>query len=122
MTEQMSAKEYRDAFARERKPSKYRNVRTTVDGITFDSKREAERYGELKTMEAAGVISDLELQPRFPLTVNDERVGTYVGDFMYHDNEDMRYVVEDAKGVRTDVYKLKRKLVKAIYDITIQEV
>src|SRR5690606_369436 len=72
MTEQMSAKEYRDAFAKERKPSKYRNVRTTVDGITFDSKREAERYGELKTMEAAGVISDLELQPRFPLTVNDE--------------------------------------------------
>ena len=111
------------------KPSKYRNIRTKVDGITFASKREAKRYTELKLLERAGEISHLELQPRFPLEVEGEKICVYVADFQYwdHDSERTgalpgRCHVEDVKGVRTPVYKLKKKLVEALYDVVIEEV
>jgi dsDNA-binding SOS-regulon protein len=65
--------------------SKYGAVRTEVDGISFASKKEARRYSELKLLERAGEIADLQLQPRFPLTVNGVRVCTYVADFQYRD-------------------------------------
>ncbi|MGD9714830.1 MAG: DUF1064 domain-containing protein [Thermomicrobiales bacterium] len=104
-----------------KKPSKYKAVRTTLDGITFASKREAERYATLKLLEKAGDITKLELQPRYPLVVNDQLVGNYVADFRYRD-EQGNTVVEDAKGVKTPVYKLKKKLMKAIYGIEVREV
>lgn len=92
---------------------------TTVDGIKFHSKREAARYGKLKWMEKVGIISSLELQPRFEITVNGQKICTYVGDFEYTENG-VR-VVEDVKGYRTPEYRLKSKLMLAVHGITIRE-
>ena len=96
--------------------SKYKAKKTVVDGITFDSKKEARRYQELKLLEMAGAIKDLVLQPRFLLQDKfkykgkTERKIEYVADFKYLDTKTGRVVVEDTKGYRPDVYKLKRKL------------
>lgn len=98
---------------------KYRAVPTTVDGIRFDSKGEAMRYGELKLLEQAGVISGLQLQPKFSLEVNGVKLGSYVADFEYVERGER--VVEDFKGVRTPVYQIKKKLVKALHGIDIFE-
>lgn len=100
--------------------NKYRNKPTVVDGLRFASQREAERYQALKLLERAGQIRGLQLQVRYPLTVNGQDVATYVADFTYWVGD--LQVVEDAKGVRTQVYALKAKLMKALYGITIQEV
>lgn len=99
--------------------SKYGNVKTTVDGITFDSRKEADRYSELKLLERTGAISDLALQPRFPIEINGRKVCTYIADFSY--NSYGSRVFEDAKGMKTAVYKLKKKLVEAQYGITVVE-
>lgn len=101
--------------------AKYHNKRTTVDGITFDSKKEAQRYSELKILERGGKISQLVLQPRFELQESFKKNGKtyrkieYVADFMYRDNEKNVTIVEDVKGVKTDVYKLKRKMFEKVY-------
>lgn len=112
-------------------PSKYRAVRTAVDGIVFDSKREAARYLEL--LDRHVVIRNLEIQPRFPLKGADGSiVGVYVADFryqesMHHHGPDGAFdawtedVVEDVKGVKTPVYRLKKKLFEAQYGIQIRE-
>ena len=100
---------------------KYKNVKTTVDGITFDSRKEAARYCNLKLLQKAGEISELELQPRYPLTVNGVIVATYIADFRYVKKGFINYTVEDVKGVKTPVYRLKKKLMKAIYKIDILE-
>jgi len=94
----------------------------TVRGIVFHSKREAKRYEELCLMERGGLIADLELQPEFPIVVNGTKVCVYRADFRYIDTSDGSEVVEDAKGYRTEIYKLKRKLVEATWGIDIQEV
>lgn len=93
--------------------SKYHNIRTNG----FDSKKEAGRYQELKLLEKAGVIMALELQPRFLLqdSFSDKkgikyRKIEYVADFKYFDKEMNCAVVEDVKGMKTEVYKLKKKL------------
>src|SRR5579863_8288254 len=99
--------------------SKFRNERTRVDGKEFASRKEAERYGELKLLERGGVISNLELQPRFALTANGVTCGHYIGDFRYI--EKGITVVEDCKGMRLPLYILKRKLMKALYNIEIRE-
>ena len=103
--------------------SKYRNQRTEVSGIKFASKREAKRYQELKTLEKAGVITHLALQVRYPLTVNGIKVCTYVADFTYarHGYFQSERVVEDCKGYRTPMYKLKKKLMFAVHGIKITE-
>lgn len=109
--------------------SKYGNKKTEIDGITFDSKHEAYRYVELKYMERAKLITDLQLQRRFTLLGAQkdkdgkviERPITYVADFCYKDKCG-NLVVEDAKGAKTEVYKIKRKLMLSIYGIRIQEV
>ena len=111
------------------RPSKYGNRKTKVFGITFDSKHEAERYMELRAMEKAGKIKGLELQKPFVLIPNQkdesgriaERAIRYIADFTYK-TPDGRTVVEDAKGCRTDVYKLKKKLMRYIFGIEIKEV
>jgi hypothetical protein len=86
----------------EKKRGKYRNQPTEVDGHTFPSIREADRYRLLKAQLAAGEISELELQPRFPLHVRDWRgishvIGEYIADFRYR--RDNSAVVEDSKGM-----------------------
>lgn len=99
--------------------SKYRNVRTTIGTHKFASKREAKRYCELRLLEHAGRIENLHLQQKFPLMVNGVKVCTYIADFCYVERG--LPVVEDVKGVRTPIYRLKAKLMQACYDIKIRE-
>lgn len=105
--------------------SKYHAKKTTVDGITFDSKREADRYIALKSMEENGIIENLrrqvryELVPAFDVDGRHYRPVYYVADFVYR--EDGREVVEDVKGMRTDVYRLKSKLFARRYGMSIKE-
>ncbi len=101
--------------------SKYRNVKTVVDGIRFDSKKEARRYQELKLLEKAGEISHLELQPivhvvigGVKLVFDSGRRVTYKCDFRYFDERCKRYILEDTKGFRTHTYKLKKAMVRAM--------
>lgn len=101
--------------------NKYGAVRTEVDGIVFASRAEARHYGRLKILERAGEITDLELQPKYDLHVNGVKVAYYKADFRYV-TRDGQTVVEDVKGVKTPVYRLKKKMLKAEYGIDIQEV
>lgn len=93
---------------------KYLNKKTIVDGISFDSKKEARRYQELKQLQQSGAITALrlqpvyELQPKFKCNGKTERAITYKADFEYI--EDGKTIVEDTKGMLTEVFKIKRKL------------
>ena len=93
---------------------KYHAVPTAVDGYRFASQREARYYQNLKLLEKAGAIQDLELQPVFPLVVNGVVIGKYVADFRYVDCETGEVVTVDVKGFRTKEYKLKKRLVEAL--------
>lgn len=105
--------------------SKYHARKTTVDDITFDSRREADRYLVLKGMEEDGTIEGLrrqvryELIPAFDVDGKHYRPVYYVADFVYE--EDGKEVVEDVKGMRTDVYRLKSKLFARRYGMSIKE-
>ena len=122
---------------------KYHSKKTVIDGITFDSRKEAERYSELKLLERCGAISNLELQKVYELIPAQyelyERYGkngnrikdgkkciekscVYKADFVYIDNETGQQVVEDVKGFRTKEYKIKKKLMLYIHGIKIKEV
>lgn len=102
------------------KAHKYRAVTTIVDGISFRSKKEARRYSELRFLEKSKLITDLELQPRYPIAIKGKHVCDYYADFKYLQMG--KYVVEDVKGFKTDVYRLKKKLVEAEYGITVKEI
>lgn len=101
--------------------NKYRAQRTTVDGIRFASRMEARRYTQLWLMQRAGEILDLELQPEFPVEINGIRVFKYVADFRYVDRATGETIVEDTKGYKTPVYRLKKICVEAGYGIKILE-
>lgn len=101
--------------------SKYKNKKVTVDGFVFDSGKEANRYKELKLLETGGYIDHLELQPKYDIVVNRIKIGFYKADFRYWDIMGDLQKVEDAKGYRTQIYKIKKKLVEAIYNIEIIE-
>jgi hypothetical protein len=102
--------------------NKYRARRTTVDNVVFHSAKEARRYIELKALEQGGVITKLQLQPKYPLVVNGLRIATYVADFVFIDDQGQT-VVEDVKseGTKTPVYRLKKKIMKALYNIDVVE-
>jgi hypothetical protein len=117
--------------------NKYYNRKVKRDGMVFDSKREADRWSELKFLEKAGEISHLRRQVKYvliPTQYSDteftkrgkpkviEREASYVADFVYHDLASNEVVVEDAKGMRTEAYILKRKLMKYVHGIEIMEV
>lgn len=99
--------------------NKYRNKKVIVDRKEFDSKKEAIRYKELKLLERAGKISNLELQPRFLLQDSFRKNGKtfrrieYIADFKYIENG--KTIVEDVKGIQTDVFKLKHKIFEKVY-------
>ena len=93
-----------------------------VDGFRFASTAEANRYLELMILGKCGALDNLELQPRFQLVVNGQKVGEYRADFAYRDRPGNALVVEDVKGMVTPVYRLKKKLVEAQYGITIREI
>lgn len=107
------------------KTSKFHARKTTVDGIEFDSAKEAKRYTRLRDMEEEGKIQGLRLQVPFELIPNFERDGVkyrgikYVADFVYH--RDGKQIVEDCKGFKTPEYKLKKKLMAYINNINIEE-
>ena len=101
--------------------NKYHARKTTVDGITFDSAAEARRYMDLRLLERAREIGDLQRQVRFDFVLHGIKIGTYVADFTYTDAATRARVVEDVKGVRTPVYVLKKKLMKALHGIEISE-
>jgi len=102
-----------------KKQNKFKAKVTWVDGIRFASQGEATRYSQLKIRERAGEITDLELQVEYSLDVNGLHIATYMADFVYIENG--QKVVEDFKGVRTRLYILKAKLMKALHGITIYE-
>lgn len=106
---------------------KYGNAKVTIDGRTFDSKAEAERYSQLRLLERAGVIRGLECQKVFELIPAYKKNGKtvravkYLADFVYWEKN--KIIVEDVKGCRTDVYKLKKKLFEWRYpELEIKEV
>ena len=94
-------------------PSKYRAQPVVLDGVRFASKAEGRRYGELSMLQKLGEISGLELQPKFPIVIGGKTIATYVADFAYFTRTER--VIEDVKGVKTPVYRLKKKLVEALY-------
>lgn len=118
--------------------NKYRNTKTIVDGIEFDSRKEAARYKELKLLEAAGEIYNLERQVKFVLIPTQrepdfvgvrggikkgkviEKECSYLADFVYI--RDGEVIVEDTKGIRTKDYIIKRKLMLYLLGIRIQEI
>ena len=108
--------------------SKYGARKVMVDGMRFDSQKEARRWLELRLLERAGEISDLQRQVRFELIPAQrdgagrlmERACYYIADFSY--NEAGNKVVEDAKGVRTPEYIIKRKLMLYRHGIAVREV
>lgn len=115
--------------------SKYGNRKVKRDGMVFDSKREADRWNDLKLLEKAGEISDLKRQVKYVLIPKQyskkeftkegkpkvaEREVSYIADFVYMEGGEV--VVEDSKGFRTDDYIIKRKLMLYIHGIQIREV
>jgi len=102
------------------KHSKYGNIRTVVDGIKFASKAEASRYVLLREHQRQGEISDLEMQPKFPISLKNKPICSYFADFRYVRNGVT--VIEDVKGVKTPIYRLKKKLTEAKYGIKITEI
>jgi hypothetical protein len=119
----------RDVHSKSKVVAKYRSKPTTVDGIRFASKKEARRYSELKLLEQAGAISDLEIQPVFPIVIAGKpvllrssgypngRKAKYLADFAYVERDER--VVEDVKGMDTPLSALKRALVEAIYGVKV---
>lgn len=113
------------------KPSKFRNTKCTdAAGNKFDSKRELTRWRELLRLENDGWIEDLKRQVRFKLLPaqrradgKTERGVSYIADFTYLDNQtgNRVYTVADAKGMQTDIWILKRKLMLFIHGITVKE-
>ena len=112
--------------------TKYHSQKVELDGEKFDSKHEANRWVELRYMERAGLIKDLKRQQKYCLipTIEgpdrkvEQRATYYIADFTYYEKtaEGWHPVVEDAKGMKTDVYKLKKKLMFERYGIKIREV
>jgi len=102
--------------------NKYRNVRVEFDGIKFDSKREANRYIYLKSLEKKGLIAKLVVHPEFVIEVKGMIICKYIADFGYF--SDGRFIVEDVKAdiTKTPVYRLKKKLLLALYNIEITEI
>ena len=105
------------------KQNKFNAQSVNVDGHRFASKKEADRYCTLRTMQQQKMIRGLTLQPRYKLIVNGMMVASYVADFRYW-LTDNRVVVEDVKSpaTRTRLYLLKRKLMQAVHGIVIEEV
>ena len=130
----------RKFYGRPKPGTKYHNRKTTVNGITFDSKKEAVRYNELLLRQELGLISNLERQVKFVLIPTQrepdktgsrggktagkviERECSYIADFVYFDIDSGCQVVEDTKGIRTPEYVIKRKLMLFLKGIRIREI
>jgi len=117
----MSTAVYRELHGLPRETrSKYGAIKTDFAGRTFDSKKEAARAQELELLKKAGEVTDIEYQPAFDCVVNGKKICKYIADFRVT-YKDGHVEIEDVKGMRTSVYKLKKKLVEALHDVTIIE-
>lgn len=105
------------------KESKYHNRKVRADGMTFDSTKEYSRWCELKLMERAGEIVGLKRQLKIELVPKTKlyRAVSYVADFVYFDKRAGKTVYEDVKGMKTEVYKIKKKLLYWRHGIEIKE-
>ena len=109
------------------KKSKYLNKRKLINGIVFASQKEANRYLQLKDWQDEGIISNLrtqvkyELQPKYRIGIKPIRSITYIADFVYNDRNGNE-IVEDVKGFKTEIYKLKKKMFEYKYQKEIKEV
>lgn len=102
------------------KPSKYRNVKVSLDGYLFDSKKEARRYQDLLLLQKAGEIQSLEPKPEaYEFSYQGVKICKYLPDFRYI--EAGKLIVEDVKGKKTRVYSIKKKLMLAFYNIKVRE-
>ena len=117
----MSAKQYREMLE-PKKTNKYNAIKTETDGIVFDSRFEAEKYEELKTLERIGLIKDLQRQVRFILLdeyVNNKgekiRPISYIADFCFFDMKKKQKIAMDTKGLETEVFRIKKKLFENKY-------
>lgn len=106
----VSAKEYREMLKTQKAKSKYHSTKTVVDGIKFDSKKEADYFGNLKMLQQAGVVVGIARQPRFPIGAGHE----YVADFIVFLPDGTCEVVE-VKGMETDTYLLKKSYFEEKY-------
>lgn len=110
------------------KINKYKNQKTIINNIKFDSKKEANRFVYLNMLLKAHEIKDLELQKEFILQEAFDKNNkhyrkiSYIADFYYYDLKRNKWIVEDVKGIRTEVYKLKKKLFEYKYDLEIEEI
>lgn len=109
--------------------NKYKNQKTIIDNIQFDSKLEAKKYAELKLLERAKEIKDLrrqvkfELQPKFIKNNKTIRAINYIADFVYYDIRKCKTIIIDTKGYKTESYKLKKKMFEYKYpDLEIKEI
>lgn len=124
MQEHITLEEYKQL--QQKGNSKYKNEKVIIDGIPFDSKKEGNHYLELRLLERQGLIRDIGLQTRFELLPPYKKNGKtikgiyYFADFTYY--QDNKLIVEDTKGYRTEVYKLKKKIFEYVYpDLEIKE-
>ena len=102
------------------KKSKYSNIKMVVDNITFASRKEGRRYQDLKILLRSGAIQGLDLQPEYEFYYQGVKICKYIADFRYIENNVL--IVEDVKGgPRTPVYRIKAKLLKAFFNITVRE-
>lgn len=118
MSSRLSGRRQRMITASSSFHSKYKARRTTIEGITFASKGEAMRYLDLRRLEQAGHIRNLRLQVAYPLAVNGFKLCTYVADFVYE--EAGTTIVEDFKGIKTAIFRLKAKMMKALLGIELR--
>lgn len=109
--------------------NKYHNKKVIYNGIKFDSKKEMKRYKDLELLESTDYICNLELQKRFLLqegytNAKGKKIRPvyYIADFYYFDCVEKKWIVEDVKGIRTETYKLKKKIFEYKYKIEIQEI
>jgi Protein of unknown function (DUF1064) len=106
-------------------PVKYKvaaEIERTVDGIVFDSKREAARYAQLKLAEKAGLIRNLVLQPEYPVEINGKHYCTYTPDFRYTEAETGKEIIEEVKSTGTmkdPAYRLRKKAAELFHGVEI---
>lgn len=122
----LTAVQHRSQASKKGRKSKYKAMREVVDGLKFDSKHEARVWCELRIKERAGEISNLRRQVPYQLYASTRDgaivgdVTVYVADFVYIDTATNEEVVADAKGVITQTFALKKKMMKVCHNIEIQ--
>lgn len=121
MTDTLTSAEYKEIQFQVSPQMKYRNKITVVDGIKFRSSLEARYYGKLKILKQQGIVTDFKMQVKYNFIHEGVKITAYITDFVVTWASG-KVTVEDAKGMITDTYCIKRACMKAFFGITIKEV